>query len=136
MASVKYKVWESAMADYAKALEDDKLLLAWLYAHNRYQEDMCDGVDYVFSLSRQEDLVCCVEGGLTAADIVGLFAENTGTDYFLFGQNYPRPKRITREQLRNFVYSRYECILCEVMRYPYIEEYKKLYKLYVLPNLL
>lgn len=142
MASVKEKVWELAKADFDKMLSNDELLDMWLKAHNRYQEDECDGVDYIFDLRSPEDLIDCIKGGLTARELAALEftqfcgEDAPGTDYFLFGQNYGRPKRLSRVQLCNFIYSRYDCVLCKVMRYPHIEEYKKLYELYVLPNLL
>ena len=44
-----------------------------LKAYNDFQESERDGVDYIFDLNNREDLKCCVEGGMTAQEICGLW---------------------------------------------------------------
>ena len=43
-----------------------------LNAYNRWQEDEKDGVDYIFHIDKQDDLISCVNGGMTSEDIVKL----------------------------------------------------------------
>ena len=57
-----------------------------LNAYNRWQEDEKDGVDYIFHIDKQDDLLSCIKGGMTSDDIVKL--KNNGISYFLFGINH------------------------------------------------
>lgn len=76
---------------------DGTLLYAVLCAYNKWQEDERDGVDYIFNLYNNDDLKCCVDGGLNAKDISTLVngqSMHDKTAYFFFGCNHPTPVQI------------------------------------------
>jgi len=65
-----------------------------LDAYNRYQEDECDGCDYVFNISNQDDLSVLVKCGTTAQEIADMVA--TGFTMFHVGYNYPKPQPLSQ----------------------------------------
>ena len=76
---------------------DGTLLYAVLCAYNQWQEDERDGVDYIFNIYNNDDLKCCIEGGLNANDIsllVNGVTKQDKTNYFFFGCNHPSPLQI------------------------------------------
>lgn len=112
----------------------DNPLSILLKAYNTYQEEERDGVDYIFDLYDQDDLLCCVEGGLTAREIASLYEHSTKdkTHFFFFGQNHQVPEQIKdlsslRDQLLFCLDEILEC----VMTFPECEGYSDLYKRYV-----
>ena len=80
-----------------------------LKAYNTYQENECDGVDYLFDFENKDDLICCIKGGLTATEIANLIAtynsgdNNNYTTLFFFGCNYETPKLITIDEFKNLL---------------------------------
>ena len=65
-----------------------------LNAYNRYQEDECDGADYVFSIHFQNDLLDLVKRGTTAHEIADMVA--SGFTMFHVGCNYPKPQPLSQ----------------------------------------
>lgn len=80
-----------------------------LNAYNAYQENERNGVDYLFDFENQDDLICCIQGGLTATEIANLIAtynsgdNNNYTTLFFFGCNYKTPKLITIDEFKNIL---------------------------------
>lgn len=82
-------VEKSIISDIAN--NDTDVINEVLAAYNWYQEDEKDGADYLFNLGNQEDLICMVKGGLTAAEIADAWKKIQKehiTPYFHFGVNY------------------------------------------------
>lgn len=105
-----------------------------LEAYNRFQEDEKGGVDYLFDINNQDDLKCCVEGGMTAAEIADLYDQSkvNMTPLFYFGANYKTPQQIaTWEEVKENMINWLEDVLPCVIAYPYIEEYQMVYVKYV-----
>ena len=106
-----------------------------LAAYNKYQEDECDGVDYIFSLDKKDDLVCCIEGGLTAkqiSDMVTNSVENEALKYFHFGQNYDKPHQVkNHKEFFNTLTQNLDVIICWVLTYPNSEGYEDVYRYYI-----
>lgn len=65
-----------------------------LNAYNRYQEDECDGCDYVFNICDKHDLLVLVNGGTTAQEIADMVS--TGFTMFHVGYNYPKPQPLSQ----------------------------------------
>lgn len=112
-------------------------LKAVLAAYNAYQEEERDGVDYIFNINNQDDLKCCVEGGLTAQEICGMWlkSQSSHREYFYFGCNYEKPLQIaTLAELRSNLVIWLDEILPCVLAYPFLaKEYENLYMEYVTP---
>ena len=106
-----------------------------LKAYNDFQESERDGVDYIFDLNNREDLKCCVEGGLTAQVICGLWlrSQSTHTPFFHFGVNHEEPKQYrTMRDLRDNLISWLDELLPYVIAYPYAyQSYRDVYTAYV-----
>lgn len=117
------------------SVKGDRVLKMVLAAYNAYQEEERDGVDYIFDLNNQDDLKCCVEGGLTAQEICGLYNQSqmNTLQYFYFGCNYPKPQPInTWNELRTNLIAWLDDVLPCVLAYPYaVEAYKVMYRFYV-----
>ena len=105
-----------------------------LKAYNDYQESERDGVDYIFNINDQEDLKCCVEGGLTAKEIARVYeSQANATGYFFFGQNHQTPFVLpTREAVRQHLIKWLDELLNDLVRQPYVHEsYTDLYYEYI-----
>lgn len=113
---------------------DDFLLDKVLKAYNRWNEDERDGVDYIFDIHKKEDLVACVNGGLTAKDIVYLY--DGSTRFFLFGCNHTTPQALSRNDLINILYDNLDKVIDNIIAYPYIESYREIYTLFITDKLI
>ena len=117
------------------SFEGDMVLKMVLAAYNDFQESERDGVDYIFDLENTDDLKCCINGGMTAKEIGGLYlgSQSQHLRYFYFGCNYPTPKPIANwETLRQQLISWLPDLIANVLAYPFAyESYKQLYLRYV-----
>ena len=102
-------------------------------AYNRWQEDERDGVDYLFDITKQEDVICCLKGGLTIEQLRSLLNinENDGSSHFYFGVNHPTPTMVTIEQLISILKANADEIVKYAIAYPSVEEYKAIYELFI-----
>ena len=117
------------------SVEGDMVLKMVLAAYNDFQESERDGVDYIFDIDNLDDLKCCVDGGMTAQVIGGLWlgSQSRHLRYFYFGSNYPTPKPIANwETLRQILVSWLPDLIPNVLAYPFAyESYRQLYVRYV-----
>jgi hypothetical protein len=116
-----------------KGYETLKIVLA---AYNLFQEEERDGVDYIFDINNVDDLKCCIDGGMTAKEIGGLYlgSHNNHLPYFYFGCNYPQPLPInTWDELRMDLVAWLDELLPYVIAYP--QTYKDLYQIYITDKL-
>ena len=107
-----------------------------LNAYNTYQEDERFGVDYIFNINNNEDTACCFRGGMTNAEFVGLLiGKEMGvySGYFYFGENYPKPKPLTKKELVEQLVNNIEEFLPYVMTYPQRGGYEEFYNSFVAP---
>ena len=109
-----------------------KMVLA---AYNDYQESERDGVDYIFDIENNNDLKCCINGGMTAKEICGLYSGSKSHHlrYFYFGCNHQTPMPIANwDELRQQLVSWLPDLIPNVLAYPFAyESYKQLYERYV-----
>lgn len=117
------------------SVEGDIVLKMVLAAYNDFQESERDGVDYIFDIDNTDDLKCCIDGGMTAKEIGGLYlgSQSRHLRYFYFGSNYPTPKPIANwETLRQQLISWLPELIPNVLAYPFAyESYRQLYVRYV-----
>lgn len=109
-----------------------KMVLA---AYNDYQESEHDGVDYIFDIENTNDLKCCIDGGMTAKEIGGLYlgSQSEHLRYFYFGCNHQTPMPIANwDELRQQLVSWLPDLIPNVLAYPFAyESYRQLYERYV-----
>lgn len=104
---------------------DVSMIHRLLCVYNTYQEEERGGVDYIFDFQNQEDLVTCIQGGLTAEEIANLVAKyncGNGENYttkFLFGCNHETPYLLTYSALKNALLGNsHEIVEC-MLKYPF-----------------
>lgn len=105
-----------------------------LDVYNRYQENERDGVDYIFDLNKQEDLVTLVKSGMTYSDICYVKSNSIPQDnsvYIHFGCNYPEPINLTKDVITNNIIDLLEDLIDNIVAYPWVEEYRKIYSIFV-----
>lgn len=114
-------------------------IMPLLNLYNRFQEDERNGVDYLFSISSNEDVMTCLKGGMTINELHSLLDENeetSNTPLFFFGENHTTPRLISvdafKEQLYTHGYELAECIVA----YPWVEEYRYFYTKFVTDELI
>lgn len=105
-----------------------------LAAYNRFQEDERDGAAYLFDINNNDDLKCCIDGGMNAAEIAWLYNESqvNSTPLFYFGHEYETPQPIEtwsvlKEKMIGWLDEWLPCMIA----YPQIEEYERVYTKYV-----
>lgn len=117
------------------SVKGDMVLKMVLAAYNDYQKSERDGVDYIFDIEDTDDLKYCIEHGMTAKEIGGLYlgSQSRHLRYFYFGCNHP-----TAEPIANWAVLRLQLIswlpdlIPNVLAYPFAyESYKQLYMKYV-----
>lgn len=106
-----------------------------LKAYNRYQEDERDGVDYIFDINNQDDLITCIQGGLTAEEIVNFHNRVKSwmnpTPHFLFGCNHKEMKPMGRDNIIDAIVAVLGEIIDNIIAYPWVEEYRAVYTHYI-----
>lgn len=105
-----------------------------LDVYNRYQEDERDGVDYIFDLNKQEDLITLVKSGMTYSDICYVKSNSipqNNSVYIHYGCNYPKPLNITTDVITNNIIGLLDDLIDEIVAYPWVDEYRKIYTIFV-----
>jgi hypothetical protein len=107
-----------------------------LAAYNRYQEDECGGADYIFDITKKDDLLAVVKGGMTAEEIACFWREyndDRQTLYFFYGVNhgntYTSINKFTA--LARHLIAWLDDVVPTVFCYPWVEEYRALYEEFV-----
>lgn len=106
-----------------------------LKAYNRYQEDERDGVDYIFNINNQDDLISCIQGGLTAKDIVNFHNKvqswTKPTPHFLFGCNHKEMAPMGSDNIVDAIVAVLDELIDNIIAYPWVEEYRAVYTYYI-----
>lgn len=104
-----------------------------LNAFNRYQEDETDGVDYIFDADNKDDIVCCLNGGMTINELSRImrFRDNVSKCYYMYNCTYKIPKVLPKAEVKHIILSNLDEILDCVLKYPFVEEYRYIYTQYI-----
>lgn len=106
-----------------------------LKAYNRYQEDERDGVDYIFNINNQDDLITCIQGGLTAEEIVKFHNRVKSwvnpTPHFLFGCNHKEMAPMGSDNIVDAIVAVLDELIDNIIAYPWVEEYRAVYTYYI-----
>ena len=106
-----------------------------LKAYNRYQADERDGVDYIFNINNQDDLITCIQGGLTAEGIVNFHNKVRSwvipTPHFLFGYNHKEMTPMGSDNIVDAIVAVLDELLDNIIAYPWVEEYRAVYTHYI-----
>lgn len=117
------EVKEAIAANFVKA--NEKVFFCMLDAYNRYCEDEMDGANYIFDMTKQKDFVCLVEGGMTLVD-----AQRLGQCRFLIIRDN-KYLVLNQSSVLNCILGLLEEIIVCVLKYPFVEEYKIIYQMFV-----
>ena len=107
-----------------------------LNAYNRFQEDERDGVDYIFDITKQNDLKCMVDGGLNVTEIAWAWnkIKKEGiSSCFHFGCNYGGLEALgtLADLKRNLISWLDEFLPFVIMYVTRCTEYQALYEHYI-----
>ena len=107
-----------------------------LNAYNRFQEDERDGVDYIFDITKQNDLKCMVDRGSNVTEIAWAWnkAQKSGiTPYFHFGCKYKGLESLgTLKDLKRYLISWLPIFIPYVIMYvTRCTEYQAIYEHYI-----
>ncbi len=134
------QVKECLITAIEKDFNEDNIeaILAFLNAYNEWQEAERDGVDYIFDINNQEDLECVVKGGMTAYEIAMIWRNSNYAShgFFLFGCNYPTPKRfLNAESLKSTLIAVDNEVVEFVLTYLFLPKAQHLYEYYISNNI-
>lgn len=103
----------------------DMVMQVW----NEYQESEKDGVDYIFNLDNQNDLVTCIKGGLDANQFSKLVADckKENTRFFFFGQNHSTPQALPVNALKIMLMDKLDTLIDFIVTYPFDGACRDLY---------
>jgi len=111
-------------------------LATFINAHNFYQEEWCDGVDYIFDVTNKNDIKCLLDCGLDVDGMFGLYAKfkvGDTTQYFNCVTNYKTTMPFnTTKDVAAFIVNFIEELMKDVLTRPFTcVAYIELYKLIV-----
>jgi hypothetical protein len=113
---------ETLKDKWIEQLENECAMTNFIIAYNQYQDDECDSVDYLFSIEDKNDLIICINGGLTANEIGNLAkrAEYSNyTPFFLFGCNHDVPSLCTKLEVRHILMNYAKEVIEFLLTYPH-----------------
>lgn len=131
---VTQKLYNFIENEFKNFLASDKIgLLLDLY--NTYQEDERNGVDYLFCLSKTDDIICCLKGGLAITQLSDLVIENEDpqkTTLFYFGENHTQNIHLlTIKEFEAQLYNHVDEMAEAIVTCPWVESYKYFYTKFV-----
>lgn len=131
-----FDIKKSTLIDEIKKgmMNDVDIWRMMLDVYNRYQADERDGVDYVFDLNKQEDLIALVKSGMTYSDICYVKSHNvpqTNSVFIHFGCNYPKPFNLTVDVITNNIIGLLNELIDNIVAYPWVAEYRKVYTFFI-----
>ena len=103
---------------------DNKMLRLCIRAYNTYQENEKDGVDYLFDAKNKEDIITCLNGGLTLQELYNTFGSEQAlkkeiTSFFMFGCNHVRIKLFSPMALLGNICAYSEEIVENMLLFPH-----------------
>lgn len=117
------EVKEAIAANFVKA--DEKVFSCMLNAYNRYCKDEMNGENYIFNMSKQEDFLSLVKEGMTL-----IAAQRLGQCRFLVKRN-KEYVILNQVAVINCMLGLLDEIVECILKYPFVEEYKIIYQMFV-----
>lgn len=112
----------------------------FIKAYNRLQQDhINEAADYIFNLEDNEDVKKALDRGLNVSllayawNLGGSDVPNGNYTRYFFYNHITQLKVLTPKQLEEQLLNTMEEIVDNVMAYPYDEEYRAIYKLFITP---
>lgn len=142
----EFKAFENCVADKFDSLIDimfqpgyENIRKLIVEEFNRQEEDLHYGVDYLFSIKHREDIITCLQGGMTIEELRDLLSEyeeykdNANSleqvcEFFHFGENYPKASLLSPKQIVKYLKGYTIDIVHIMLLYPH-ETNKELYTL-------
>ena len=91
--------------------------------------------DYIFNINNQDDLITCIQGGLTAEGIVNFHNKVRSwvipTPHFLFGYNHKEMTPMGSDNIVDAIVAVLDELLDNIIAYPWVEEYRAVYTHYI-----
>lgn len=97
-----------------------EVLMELLAAYNYYQETERNGVNYIFNIENNDDVIRCMKGGMTSKEVCDLYtaSQSTHTKYFYYGYNDNGARQIsTMDELRTNIIAWLDEIVTCVINY-------------------
>ena len=116
-----------------------EVLMELLAAYNYYQETEPDGVNYIFDIENNDDVICCMKGGMTSKEVFDLYSASlsTHTKYFYYGYNNGARQISTMDELRTNIIAWLDTIVTYVIAFPYDDKsYCAIYTRYITNELI
>lgn len=106
-----------------------------LDAYNNFQNEKRFGVDYIFNLKNNEDIICILQTGLSVQRIYELIssARFESTPFFFYGENHSELKLLTRKQFISQMEGYFYEIIMNVLENPFYGSNKNFYEKYISP---
>lgn len=116
-------------------IEADAFKIA-LRAYNRFQEDNRDGVDYIFNIYENEDLIAMLQGGINCETIAKMVS--SGFCFFHYGANYPTtPTPLSSDDAYFEIYRNCDELVKQVVIYQsYYYEYADFFNKFFSENMI
>jgi hypothetical protein len=118
---------------------DNKTLHLCINAYNTYQENERNSVDYLFNAKDKNDVITCLNGGLTLQELYRIYGSKQAfkkeiTSFFMFGCNHPTIKVMSPISLIGNLCAYSEEIVENMLLYPYSYN-KEIYQILFSNNL-
>ena len=106
-----------------------------LDAYNNFQNERRFGVDYIFNLRNNEDIICILQTGLSVQRIYDLInsARFESSPFFFYGENHSELKLLTRKQFISQMEGHFYEIVMNVLENPFYGSNKNFYEKYISP---
>lgn len=136
---VTQKLTKFIANEFQNFIRSDKIVKL-LDLYNTYQEDERNGVDYLFCLSKKDDVICCLKGGLALTQLSDLVIENEDpqkTTLFYFGENHTENIHLlTIQEFKEQLYCHVDEMAEMIVLYPWVDAYKYFYGKFVTDELM
>ena len=121
-------------SDLSSENEDkkEKAFNITLKAYNAYQDDVRNGVDYIFNATDVEDCKTLAKCGITLKEYHdAVMASEIKSDYFFCGENYPQITFLSKTKMFAQIWGNFEDVIKHAMIQPYIDGYNQLFHNYI-----
>ena len=123
----------STLVEKAFHENDENCFNMCIKAYNTYQENEKDGVDYLFDLRNANDIITCLNGGLTTKELFALansYKNYNISSMFMFGCNHPKPFLLVKCLLEGHLKTYDEEIVENMLLYPHSYDREFYYKIF------